>query len=423
MSQRVNQLVNRLANRLTLLGLLTACMLWLASCGGGSGSSGVSTGSNGGDGSTSGAPANNVQAIVVDSGPAAAGGTINEPFVSVTICSPNAPTNCQTIDHILVDTGSTGLRILSSVISTSLALPQQTDSNGNAVVECTSFADGYSWGPIKSVNLRIAGETANGLAVQVIGDPAFASQVPQTCSASGAPENTVASFGANGVLGVGLFAQDCGGACAQNANVNVYYLCSTSFCQSSTLSLVQQLQNPITLFASDNNGVIVALPAIAVAGADSVSGTMIFGIGTQSNNGLGIAMVYTANPDNGFITTTYKGVAYPDSFLDSGSNGLYFNDASIPQCSDGSGFYCPGSTLNLTALISGANSHQTSIAFSVGNALSAEGSSISAYRLLAGTNGDPSSFDWGLPFFFGRNVYTAIENRSTPGGNGPYFAF
>lgn len=29
-------------------------------------------------------------------------------------------------------------------------------------------------------------------------------------------------------------------------------------------------------------------------------------------------------------------------------------------------------------------------------------------------------FDWGLPFFYGRNVFTAIEGQSTPGGTGPY---
>jgi hypothetical protein len=36
---------------------------------------------------------------------------------------------------------------------------------------------------------------------------------------------------------------------------------------------------------------------------------------------------------------------------------------------------------------------------------------------------DPAvpGFDWGLPFFYGRAVYTAIEGRGTPAG--PYFAF
>jgi hypothetical protein len=40
---------------------------------------------------------------------------------------------------------------------------------------------------------------------------------------------------------------------------------------------------------------------------------------------------------------------------------------------------------------------------------------------LAGPNS--SIFDFGLPFFFGRNVYVAIDGRSTPGGTGPYTAY
>jgi hypothetical protein len=35
----------------------------------------------------------------------------------------------------------------------------------------------------------------------------------------------------------------------------------------------------------------------------------------------------------------------------------------------------------------------------------------------------PRSFAFGLPFFFGRNVYTAIEGRSAGGQLGPYFAY
>jgi hypothetical protein len=40
----------------------------------------------------------------------------------------------------------------------------------------------------------------------------------------------------------------------------------------------------------------------------------------------------------------------------------------------------------------------------------------------SGTSSVPD-FLWGLPFFFGRTVYTAIENKDTPGGQGPYVAF
>jgi hypothetical protein len=48
---------------------------------------------------------------------------------------------------------------------------------------------------------------------------------------------------------------------------------------------------------------------------------------------------------------------------------------------------------------------------------------------LAGTFSSASSlntsntFDWGLPFFYGRRVATAIENQQTATGTGPYVAF
>lgn len=32
-------------------------------------------------------------------------------------------------------------------------------------------------------------------------------------------------------------------------------------------------------------------------------------------------------------------------------------------------------------------------------------------------------FDWGLPFFFARYVYVAIDGKNTPSGQGPYWAF
>src|SRR5207342_1303998 len=68
------------------------------------------------------APAQNVQPITVNSGPA--NNYVNGLFTSVTVCVPGSASNCQTIDGVLVDTGSSGLRILSSALT--LNLPQQT---------------------------------------------------------------------------------------------------------------------------------------------------------------------------------------------------------------------------------------------------------------------------------------------------------
>ena len=38
-------------------------------------------------------------------------------------------------------------------------------------------------------------------------------------------------------------------------------------------------------------------------------------------------------------------------------------------------------------------------------------------------NGQSSSFDWGLPFFFGRDVYVLIETKRVNNTTGPAIAF
>lgn len=121
-------------------------------------------------------------------------------------------------------------------------------------------------------------------------------------------------------------------------------------------SLAQQVQNPVTLFATDNNGVIVELLAVS-APETSVSGALVFGIGTQSNNGLNGATVYTVDANGNFITT-YKGQSYNTSFIDSGSHAIFFLNSSttgIPVCPDTKFYYCPSTTVNLSAINQGTN--------------------------------------------------------------------
>lgn len=363
----------------------------------------------------------NVQAITVDAGPA--GNYANGAFTSVTVCAPGT-TTCQTIDGILVDTGSSGLRILSSAMTT-VSLPKQTAADGNPVVECLPFVSGYTWGPVQTADVQMSGEKASSLPIQVISATDY--PVPTSCSNQGTAENTLSQLGSNGILGVGPYAQDCGGACVSTGagNPSLYFECPTSGCVVTGEPLAKQVLNPVTLFASDNNGVIIELPA-ASAPAVSLSGSLIFGIGTQSNNALGSATVYPT--DNRFdFVTTYKGQAYPTSFIDSGSNGLFFLTsaiANIPACSDATFFYCPLTTQNLSAVTQGALGVGTgTVNFSVANADSLfTNGTATVFGQLGGPN-SLSGFDWGLPFFYGRNVYTAIEGQSTPGGVGPYWAY
>src|ERR1700704_460806 len=94
-------------------------------------------------------PRMNFQSIVVNAGPA--NSYFNGAFTSVTICVPGQ-SSCQTIDGILVDTGSSGLRVLAS--SLTLTLPQQADAGGAPVAECCSFLDGFTWGSVKSADVK-----------------------------------------------------------------------------------------------------------------------------------------------------------------------------------------------------------------------------------------------------------------------------
>ncbi len=189
----------------------------------------------------------------------------------------------------------------------------------------------------------------------------------------------------------------------------------------------RQLHNPVALFGADNNGVIIDLPSIAQQGAASVSGTLVFGIGTQANNGLGAASVLTVGAQTGYFTTFYDNRTITRSFVDSGSNALFFRDTSIPNCTvaPAPDFYCPASTLMLSAVLQGTNGVTASVNFAVANAnaLVNANPSYAAFNNLASGLFLPQSFDWGLPFFFGRRVFVAIEGMDTPGGPGPYTAF
>jgi hypothetical protein len=405
------------AGRDGALVVLCAAALALAGCGGGGGG-------GGGGGDASPPPIQNTQALVVDAGPA---NTLNLVYTTVTICAPGNGSKCQTIDHIQVDTGSSGLRILASVLnSAALSLPAQTDAAGSPIVECTQFVDGYSWGPIKLADVRIAGESANSVPIQVIGDPAYAS-VPARCSATGPPENTVADFGANGILGVGHFLQDCGSACVSSTSSGLYYACpSSGTCQPATVPLAKQVPNPAAMFGTDNNGVIIELPAIPPAGAATVGGTLTFGIGTQSNNGLGNATVIPVDPQTATVVTVYNARTYSISFFDSGSSALFFGASEFPLCRGvAAGTYCPATTQTLTAAVRGTSGPSSTVTFSVANAdaLFSANPTFFAFNNFAAPGFVSNSFDWGLPFFYGRRVYTAFEGRTTPGGSGPYVAY
>lgn len=345
-------------------------------------------------------------------------GHINQPCVSVTICRPGTE-ECQTIPNVLLDTGSYGLRLYKEVVC--LQLDPVKSTTGQPMGECMSYAGGKSqWGSVQYADVQMGNQTAPKVPIQVI-DSSFATK-PSSCSNS---DDTPGTLGFNGILGVGLFEEDCGPNCANNADLDVYYTCTGKNCVSSVASLDRQVANPVAKLPANNNGVVLRLPSVPDTGAPTVQGSLVIGIGTQSNNTptAGSVTVMPANAE-GHFRTSLNGTTYANAFIDSGSNVIFFPSDMSTTCSRGVGYYCPTSKQSFTATQMGASgSAQKSVSFSIMNADDAldPNNPNWAFSNLGGKLQD-NSFDWGLPFFFGRSVYVGIEGRASSIGTGPFWA-
>jgi hypothetical protein len=452
------------------LHLFLAAQLVLAVCTGcGGGDSSVTTLSGGGPGTgTAGTTVTldtptgpNTTEVIVDSGPGSFSlGTANVPFVTITVCAPNSSA-CVTIDHVFLDTGSYGLRVLKSSVD-KLSLPpitlpadHQFNTPAGTVVECYPFVLGGVWGPLAKADVHIAGETATAIPIQVINDTAAATLIaPSDClaAAGGSLFSSAASLQANGILGIGMIPYDCGLTCTSPLNYAgfhvQYYVCPdsvTANCQPAAIPIDQQAQNPVAHFVPDdhnpqpdNNGTIISLPVLPTLGAGVAKGRLVFGIGTRANNQISPSVkmlmvdVDPSSPSYLFLKTTLGSTNFPDSYIDSGSNAYFFNDASIPKncrSSGGSttadGWYCPAGTTPVTrnATLIDSLGNTAPAAFSIANAdLLFSGSSTAFSNLGGSISQAPQTFVWGLSFFFGRSVYTSIWGQALS-PNGPWNAF
>ena len=396
----------------------------LTACSGGNSSDSSSASSDGSASSSSSAgndqnslPSINLAAnsISVNVG-AGTAENINTPYVSVTICQPG--TNiCKTVDNILLDTGSTGLRVLASAI-TSLRLNQVVVNNA-PILECASFISGTAWGPVKLADVKMSAEVASSIPIQILADPSY-SAIPSSCGGSQYTQisNTLKT---NGILGISLFVND-------NQS---YFNCVPSTLNNCRISLSLtpnlQVQNPVATFPVDNNGVIIKLPAVDATGSNLVTGSLTFGIDTQTNNSsAGSYIIPTSS--SGYFTTIFNNTTFINSFIDSGSNGLYFPSGNLSSvlvtCSSVflAGFYCPAYTQFYLAALTLKNNVQGNVSFSAANAKALFANGNYAYNNITGQIGG-NSFIWGLPFFFGRSVYIGITDRTSRAGIGPYYAY
>ena len=392
--------------------------LLLQACGGGGGGSSVPS-----------SPAvSNTVAIKIGAGVSTS--TNNMMLTSVTLCQPGS-SSCVTIPNIQIDTGSTGLRVFASLLH-GVALPPVPSSTGT-LYNCAAFGDGVVWGNMATADVKIGEETAKGISVHILQDTGAGAPIPTLCSQQGPNETsilgstigttTINAFGVNGVLGIGLYNQDCGSSCTNfvYSPAPKYYDCTSSApCIGTTATLAQQTANPVASFTDGNNqGVALQFPVVANTGAVNVNGTLIFGINTQANNtesGSAIKVLTST----GYFTSTYRGVDLTQSIIDSGSTGYYFNDATIARCSVQSAYYCPSpSPLSISALFPNNNTNtnsKSSVSMQIANAdvLFGNTPTLGAFNDVGAPNSaNLQSFDFGAPFFFGRTVFTSNENVGT----------
>lgn len=363
----------------------------------------------------------------------------NEPCISITLCTPGT-SNCQTIDNILVDTGSYGLKVFKSLIT--IPLTQVTVSGGGSLASCTGYLDGSGhWGQVvkadvKLGNISTATDNPSGISIVTL-DATYAN--PSGCSDE--PDTTPAVAGFNGIIGVGSFVEDCS---VQSSGVNTctslatvkYWKCTGVNCTKTAVPATDQVSNPVAKMPSNyNNGLVLKLPSVSSTGAGAAYGYMILGIGSDSNNTPSTLTVFPVENDATFVTR-YNSSDYEYAFIDSGTNFNGFpRIGGVPAlCSGSSDFYCPASETAITATMKSGSVSQA-VTFNVGNmvTLASANPRSMVFNNIAfdtsdmGTGLSDIPFDWGLPFFLGKSVYVGIKGKSaTINGStvsGPFWAF
>ena len=408
-------------------------------------------------------------------------------YATVTVCSPTDTSHCVSIDHVQVDTGSVGLRVLASLVKDLGLPPLQIASSPDPVRnawECFPFVIGGLWGANATAVVGLGRQFTSPVAVQLIEDNTDANaalQAPDNCiaAADGNLLSSASSLGSNGILGIGSTNLDCGNVCLQgsyatDAQFVQYYSyapgstgkaqCASNMalCSSVVASVPVNLQvaNPISNLQNSRyrDGVVLAMPAVGNPGAATATGELIFGVDSVVDaNGLsgntvpsGVTKVQLGADTNNLpaylsITTQLMHGASPQTFigsyLDTGTNGIFFTDSSsaaLPLCA-ASSWYCPAGLTTLNAFLwDGGKAQPTQnspwvsvpVQFQIGNAEALFSTSNTAFSGAAGTapltstgQPDTTSFAWGMPFFYGKKVYMSIWDITSGSGATPWYAW
>lgn len=340
-------------------------------------------------------------------------GGFNRLTVSVTLCEPGTE-RCATIDDVMVDTGSTGLRLEASAVPSSLDLPAVTGADRKPLAECLRFVHDNAWGPLHRADVRIGGLTAKDLPVQVIADDLG-------LWPAGCPTSTVKPT-SNGTLGIGPHLFDCQGSCTQREDSpGVFALDGGAWLPLlGSVPVAARLPNPVSRFPRHGNGVVFDLPISPADGADEIRGMLTFGVGTAENNQPGSHVVHL--DANGLLTTRYGGVDYPASYIDSGTETNIIADEALPRCAGMTWAFCVSPAQALTATMVGTDGAEVQAPFRIGDYRGALDRHVGAWDAFAEA-APPStrSFVWGAPFLLGRRVALVFDGMAAGGIEGPSY--
>ncbi len=355
----------------------------------------------------------------------------NIPTVSITLCVPGYTdsAHCQTIPDILVDTGASGLRVVSSVLNSTLqkAFVPETYSGKN-VAECLQYVESAVWGSVSQADVWLGTDPTKGtppanaqygksVPFHLIGSSSVP-KAPSGCTSTGPIQDTVADFGSNGTIGVSPGALD---------NEPLYYTCSSTTCTKVSLPAASQVPNPVGKLPTDNNGVILQVNALSSGNAQtSGSGSLILGIGTESNNKLATTtkIAYTNSSYGmndiklqvGSSKASTFDADYYDAF-DSGTNFLTFPSfTGMSTVSKSTGLFAPKSATSVSMSVTDGNGTASSgYAFTVASYTT---TTLNNDAALSQAGGEDNIVLIGFPYFYGKTLYFAMDGASVTAADG-----
>jgi hypothetical protein len=343
---------------------------------------------------------------------------------------------------------------LGSTDSSKISQINEPSDNPDAV--CVLFGIGAEWGPVGKADVKLGSLTASNVRFMMI-DSTYGSIPSYSGCASSTLDTSPSADGYNGIIGVGLFTTDCGADGCDPSSTSYYGCPSGTNCSlakvglnytsvsssgasgltnNGSIATAYQVQNPIAQMPTGyNNGTAITLPSLSTCGASVVKGYMALGVASVTNNTpsttptiiKAASSTISGSIVAGYMYTDWNGYEY-NGLIDSGtSTWAIVPNSDLSDCGGSySGFLCPSDTPSLSAsMVAADNSVTKSISFTIGNAESLFNSSNTAYPSL-GTSLSSSSdlFIWGLPFFYGRTVYTVINGKTATGvGTGPLWAY